>query len=218
MKKSQFKFSDRFNSEKLLNKVINLAIDSYYIILENEKYVKNEMDTKRENQYRSDLVELMKKNKVDFGLGCLIINAETEEYNEGNVGLLDIKIQYSHFNYIDIDKNYHTIECKRLDKNLYFTDYYKHGICEFISGKYSRNTNHAGMICFIEEFNDNHTTEIIVDKLNNYLLRKNESILQKINHECFDYIYQSTHDRMITNEKISIKHLFFDYSSIFVDT
>ena len=218
MKKSNFKYAERFNSEKLLNKVIALAINSYYIILENKEYIKSEMEVKRENQYRSDLVELMKKNKLDFGLGCLIINAETEEYNDWDIGLLDIKIQYSHFNYIDVDKNYHTIECKRFDKNLNFTDYYKHGICEFITGKYSKNTNHAGMICFIEEFKDNHTTEIIVNKLNNYLQRKNQAILNKINHESFEYIYQSSHDRLISNEKIHIKHLFFDYSGIFVDT
>ena len=79
MDSSNFKFIKRFESKKLLNEVINLAIYAYFKVILKTKYVKSNMISKRENQYRDDLVEAMLKCQSECGLNYLIINSEVQE-------------------------------------------------------------------------------------------------------------------------------------------
>lgn len=79
--------------------------------------------------------------------------------------------------------------------------------------KYSPNTNHAGMICFVEKIPNNlNNINEIIEKLNNYLRNKNVSTLQSFDNE-FEHTYKSNHER-INHECIDITHLFFDYTNI----
>ena len=95
---SNFKYFERFDnfdSEEYFNKLINLAIQTYFKILNTKTYFKSEMIRKRENEYRDDFVDTMTALQEDYGFNNLIINSEPQERRE-NVkerGLLDIKIQ-----------------------------------------------------------------------------------------------------------------------------
>lgn len=211
---NDFKFIKNFNFDVLLNKTLELAIYSYNNILKSKKYIINEMDQDRENIYRSDLVREMNHLRFEFGLGCVVLNKETEEDEGEGKGRLDIKVQYSRLHEFDLnDEYYHTIECKRFGENPKYKDYYEKGILEFINRKYSPNTNYAGMICFIEKIPNNldNINEIII-KLNNYLKNKSVDTLNSFEHE-FEYCYKSKHKR-INNEYMILTHLFFDYTNI----
>ena len=211
---NKFKFNKNFNFDNYLNKTLELAIFSYNNLLKNKEYIIAEMDNDRENIYRSDLVKEMLDSRFDLGLGCVILNKESEEDEGEGKGRLDIKIQYTELHEIDSDNEfYHTIECKRFGKKPNYKNYYEKGILEFINVKYSPKTNYAGMICFVEKipekFNDINE---IIHKLNNYLKNKNVNILQPGEHE-FKYAYKSKHERT-NNECMVLTHLFFDYTSI----
>ena len=210
----EFKFAKNFNFDKMLNKTLKLAIYSYNRILEKEPYIISEMDNDRENIYRSDLVREMLHSRFEFGLGCVILNKEAEEDDGEGKGRLDIKVQYSHIHHIDVhDEFYHTIECKRFGETPKYDDYYENGIHEFITMKYSPNTNRAGMICFVEKIPNNlNNINEIIEKLNNHLRNKNVDTLKSFNHG-FKYAYKSKHER-INHECIDLTHLFFDYTSI----
>lgn len=212
---SGFKYAHKFDSKNLLLKVMNLIIKSYSKITEIKVNVDHFLHS-RENQYRSDLVIMMNKLKSHYGLSGLIINSEPEEYNEGNlIGLIDIKIQYCQPNVICFEDDwYHSIECKKLDKYLNFSNCYADGVEEFIIGKYSRNTDYAAMIYFIEEFEENGTIEKIVEKWNNYLIKKFTGTLSKFNHE-YEFIYCSKHERINDLNDIKLFHLMLDYSEIY---
>ena len=218
---SKFKFHDRFDnfdSEEHFNKLINLAIHTYFEILNTKTYFKSEMITKRENQYRDDFVAKMLEIQEDYGFNNLIINSEAQEKKD-NVkerGFLDIKIQYQNLKNIIINKYYHTIECKRFGKDLKINDnYYKNGILEFLEGKYSSNANYAGMICFIEEFKNNWTIEDIILKINEKLNENDISSLIGTPHDNYEYVYRLTALREYNNKNINIIHLMLDYTGIF---
>ena len=215
MDSSNFKFIKRFESKKLLNEVINLAIYAYFNVILKTKYVKSNMISKRENQYRDDLVEAMLKCQSECGLNYLIINSEVQEKN--NVyGSLDMKIQYRHLKSINMVKEkYHTIECKRFGKNPNLNDYYHHGILDFLNGKYSMNTNFAGLICFVEQLNEYETIEILIERINNYLSKKDVSQLEKIINKNYEYVYSFNQPRNNNGEIINITHLMLDYTEIY---
>lgn len=211
---NDFKYLKNFNFDNLLNKTLELAIYSYNHILENKHYIINEMGQDRENIYRSDLVREMSRLRFEFGLGCVMLNKETEEDEGEGKGRLDIKVQYSRLHEFDPnDECYHTIECKRFGETPRYDDYYKKGILEFINMKYSPNTNRAGMICFVEKIPNNlKNINEIIEKLNNYLRNNNVNPIESFKHE-FKYAYKSKHER--TNyDHITLTHLFFDYTSI----
>ena len=211
---NNFKYWRNFNPETLLNKTLDLAIYSYKQILNDKQYFINEMDPDRENIYRSDLVRAMSHLRFKFGLGCVVLNKEAEEDEGEGKGRLDIKVQYSRLHEFDLNNEfYHTIECKRFGKIPDYRYYYENGILEFIRMKYSPNTNHAGMICFVEKIPENlHNMNEIIEKLNIYLENKNVNTLKLCNHE-FNYMFESEHKRL-NSEKILLTHLFFDYSGI----
>lgn len=218
---SNFKFYDRFeniDSEKHFNKLITLAIHTYFEILNIKTYFKSEMIIKRENEYRDDFVETMLEIQEDYGFNNLIINCEPQERrkNVKKRGLLDIKIQYQTLKNIHINKYYHTIECKRFGNDLKIKEnYYENGILEFLEGQYSSNANYAGMICFIEEFKSNWTMEDIIIKINETLNKNNMPSLNNNPHEDYEHIYGLTALRKYNNKNIHITHLMLDYTSIF---
>ncbi len=218
---SKFKYYNRFDnfdSEEYFNKIINLAIHTYFEILNTKNYVKSEMSRKRENDYRDDFVKMMIDLQEDYGFYNLIINCEPQERRDDveEIGLLDIKIQYRNLRSIKfINKCYHTIECKRFGRNLNINDYYENGILEFLEGKYSSNANFAGMICFIEEFKNNWSMEDIIVKINEKLNEKNISSLNNTHHTDYEYVYRLTTPRNYNDEDINIIHLMLDYSNIY---
>lgn len=218
---SNFKFYDRFeniDSEEHFNKLITLAIHTYFEILNTKTYFKSEMIIKRENEYRDDFVETMLEIQEDYGFNNLIINCEAQERrkNVKKRGLLDIKIQYQTLKNIHINKYYHTIECKRFGNDLKIKDnYYENGILEFLEGKYSSNANYAGIICFIEEFKSNWTIDDIIIKINETLNKNDIPSLNNNPHEDYEHVYRLTTPRNYNDEDISIIHLMLDYSSIY---
>lgn len=219
---SNFKYFERFDnfdSEEYFNKLINLAIHTYFKILNTKTYFKSEMIRKRENEYRDDFVDTMTALQEDYGFNNLIINSEPQERRE-NVkerGLLDIKIQYRNLRDIKIvNKYYHTIECKRFGDDLDINkNYYENGILEFLEGKYSSNANFAGMICFIEEYKNNWSMEDIILKINEKLNENDLSSLNNTPHEDYEQVYKLTALRNYNNKNIQIIHLMLDYTSIF---
>ena len=219
---SKFKYFerfDRFDSEEYFNKIIDLAIHTYFEILNTKTYTKSEMIRKRENEYRDDFVKIMTAIQEDYGFYNLIINCEAQERRE-NVeerGLLDIKIQYRNLRSIKfINKCYHTIECKRFGKDLNITtNYYENGILEFLEGKYSDNANFAGIICFIEEFKNNWSIEDIIVKINEKLNENDIPPLNNTPHTDYEHVYRLTTPRNYNNEDINIIHLMLDYSNIY---
>lgn len=219
---SNFKYFERFDnidSEEHFNKLINLAIHTYFKILNTKTYTKSEMIRKRENEYRDDFVKTMLEIQEDYGFNNLIINCEPQERREyiEERGLLDIKIQYQNLSSIKfINKCYHTIECKRFGDDLNLkNNYYENGILEFLEGKYSRNANYAGMICFIEEFKSNWTMEDIILKINEKLKENNISTLNNNPHDDYEHVYTLTTLRGYNNKNINIIHLMLDYTCIF---
>ena len=218
---SKFKYFERFeniDSEEHFNKLINLAIHTYFEILNTKTYSKSEMIRKRENEYRDDFVDTLLEIQEDYGFNNLIINCEPQERREyvEERGLLDIKIQYQTLQNIHINKYYHTIECKRFGNDLKIKEnYYENGILEFLEGKYSRNANYAGMICFIEEFKNNWNMDKIIIKINEKLNENNISFLNNNPHEEYEHVYTLTTLRDYNNKNIHIIHLMLDYTSIF---
>ena len=211
---NKFKFTKNFNFDKYLDKTFELAIHSYNNILKSKQYTISEMDNDRENIYRSDLVKEMLNSRFDLGLGCVILNKESEEDEGERKGRLDIKIQYMNLHEIDFDDEfYHTIECKRFGEKPDYRNYYENGILKFINTTYSPKTNYAGMICFVEKIPENlKDISEIIEKLNKHLKNKNENTLQTCELE-FEYSYSSKHKR-INNQCMILTHLFFDYTSI----
>lgn len=176
------------------------------------------MIRKRENEYRDDFVETMLEIQEDCGFNNLIINCEPQERREDveERGLLDIKIQYQTLKNIHINKYYHTIECKRFGNDLNIKDnYYENGILEFLEGKYSRNADFAGMICFIEEFKNNWNMEKIMVKINEKLNENDIPSLNNTPHEDYEPVYKLTTLRNYNHKNIHIIHLMLDYTSIF---
>lgn len=218
---SKFKYFERFeniDSEEHFNKLINLAIHTYFEILNTKTYSKSEMIRKRENEYRDDFVDTLLEIQEVYGFNNLIINCEPQERREDveERGLLDIKIQYQTLKNIHINKYYHTIECKRFGNDLKIKEnYYENGILEFLEGKYSSNANYAGMICFIEEFKNNWNMDRIIIKINEKLNENNISSLNNNPHEDYEHVYTLTTLRNYNNKKIHIFHLMLDYTSIF---
>lgn len=218
---SNFKYFERFDnidSEEHFNKLINLAIHTYFEILNTKTYTKSEMIRKRENEYRDDFVETMLEIQEDHGFNNLIINCEPQERREDieERGLLDIKIQYQTLKNIHINKYYHTIECKRFGNDLNIKEnYYENGILEFLEGKYSSNANYAGMICFIEEYKNNWNIEDIILKINEKLNENDISSLNNTPHEDYEHVYRLTTLRDYNNKTIHIIHLMLDYTDIF---
>lgn len=218
---SKFKYFERFeniDSEEHFNKLINLAIHTYFEILNTKTYSKSEMIRKRENEYRDDFVDTMLEIQEVYGFNNLIINCEPQERREDveERGLLDIKIQYQTLKNIHINKYYHTIECKRFGTDLKIKEnYYENGILEFLEGKYSSNANYAGMICFIEEFKNNWNMDKIIIKINEKLNENNISSLNNNPHEDYEHVYTLTALRNYNNKNIQIIHLMLDYTSIF---
>lgn len=222
MDPSKFKYYDRFDnfdSEEHFSELIDLAIHTYFKILNTKNYFKSEMIRKRENEYRDDFVETMINIQEDYGFNNLIINCEPQERREDveERGLLDIKIQYRNLRSIKfLNKCYHTIECKRFGEDLNInTNYYENGILEFLEGKYSSNANFAGMICFIEEFKNNWSIEDIIVKINEKLNENNIPSLNNTPHTDYEHVYRLTTPRNYNDEDISIIHLMLDYSSIY---
>ncbi|MEA4957732.1 hypothetical protein SDC9_07611 [bioreactor metagenome] len=222
--KESFNFLDRFTSDKLFNKIINLIVFSYLGLVENEIiYKKSDIKyPKRENFFTRKLVDEMEKHQENQGLGHLVFNCEVQEANNdfSLVGLLDIKIQIIERERIsDI---YYSIECKRLDTGSNDSKYISEGVFDFISGKYSSNNNTAGMISFIERGNILN----IIEKINERLLN-NEKIntlkdLNKISLEIdlkddFEHIYYSKHKRTNDLSDINIYHIMLDYTQIYVN-
>ena len=209
-----FKFNSNFKSKNLLLRVMDLILASYGEI----KNTKKNVDTiiyHRENHYRNDLVKVMNDLKSLHGLSGLIINTEPQEIGDEIIGKIDIKVEYCPPTVRSFElKNYHSIECKRLDRKLDFSNCYYRGLNDFIEGKYSKNTDYAGMLYFIEEFPENHNIEKIVEKWNHYLENKKINIIKKFEHN-YDYFYYSKHQRKNESGEINIFHLMLDYSEIY---
>ena len=91
----------------------------------------------------------------------------------------------------------------------------KSGVLEFLDGKYSRNANFAGMICFIEEFKNNWDMGDIIVKINEKLNESNISSLKNTPHTDYEHVYRLTAPRTFNDEDINIIHLMLDYSSIY---
>ena len=74
---SKFKYFERFeniDSEEHFNKLINLAIHTYFEILNTKTYSKSEMIRKRENEYRDDFVDTLLEIQEDYGFNNLILS------------------------------------------------------------------------------------------------------------------------------------------------
>ena len=222
--KESFDFIGRFTSEKLFYKIINLIVFSYLGLVDNETiYRKSDIKfPKRENYFTRKLVDEMEKHQENHGLGHLIFNCEVQEANNdfSVVGLLDIKIQIIERE--RVSETYYSIECKRLDTGSNDSKYISEGILDFVTGKYSRVNNTAGMIAFIEKGNIRN----IVDNINERLLNNQEihtlKSLNKISIEInlkddFEHIYFSKHKRDYNFSDINLYHIMLDYTQIYVN-
>jgi len=220
IKNNGFDFSENLSISIQIEQIIELVAFSYLgMIDEGVTYKKSEMPRKRENYYRTKLVRLMDKFKVDKGLSHILFDCESEETDDDCkvVGLLDIKVRFIKDN--AAMEPYYRIECKRI--NSTYSSYIKTGIVDFIDKKYSKDNNNAAMIGFIEK----GEIDRLIEKINKYLEKHHGNFttnyLDKIelNIDSFDRfkeIYLSIHKRKKSDENIKIYHLMLDYTDIYI--
>ncbi len=168
-----------------------------------------------ENSIRNDIV-IIAKTKKNFDLPFRWI---TEFPDIDNNNRIDIDLA-TPLSLID-ESNAIKIECKIVGEDKYIdtkksferTNSQTNGIMSFITGKYSPKMPVAGMIGFIKEENINIKIKKIKKRLEKHSdITTLQNLKAYLIKDDFKYSYFSIHDRDNDLRKISLYHLFFDYS------
>ncbi|MDD3251738.1 MAG: hypothetical protein PHV18_04160 [Lachnospiraceae bacterium] len=178
---------------------ILLVIQSYRDISDKSKAL-----LKKEEQRRTELVNIMRKKKGDFNINFPIAYESGEKTKR-----MDICC------YIDNLKEdqYICFECKRfLKSNInnynFEMEYYGQGIKRFEDGEYSQCMPQAGMIVFLESGDMNKLKELMLKKLP-------EKASKNQFEDCslyyrFCYVYRTVHMRAVVGNGLSLHHILLD--------
>lgn len=190
-----------------------------------EIVLSNTLSPNDENKIRDTFLDSYLKNdsfkKQHTPLNNFHFDLETRE----NDGRADIRVLP--VNPYRGDKEYYTIECKRINAvnttgiTGLNAEYIKNGICRFVSGYYSSSFSTNGMLGFVVDEID---IDLNVAKINTLLSKDfyndrnvlvNAMPIQNITKiklsSDFDFAYISRH-RSIPESEILIHHLMFDFS------
>lgn len=191
--------------EDELNKVKNLIIDSYELMVSQEDHESN-----LETFLRNVLVaKYLRKLKHNYSIGYLGFEIESGEISVDSrtVGFIDIKVINLGKKDILDENEYFAIECKRVNNSSRSCrDYIDNGILRFVKSKYSKEMNIASMIAFVEDKPCIDKVIKINDKLSSHSLISTKQYLTRHNFkESFEYSFLSIHER--NQETDDIKYL-----------
>lgn len=180
---------------------IRLVIKAYQSI-GNESHI----TIKKEEDRRTELVEVMRNEKEEFNI-TFPIGYEVGEKTKR----MDICC------YLDglTENNYICFECKRflkttITKSHFDKEYYGEGINRFENNEYSSCMPEAGMISFLETGK--------IDKLKNLMeMKLPEKSMDKKYEDCslrysFCYVYRTVHRRIGNPHILSIYHILLDFT------
>lgn len=184
--------------ESYIENYILLVIKSYQSIS-----VESRNSTKKENDRRTELVDIMKHKKREFNIYFPI----SYESGEGK-RRMDICC------YLNMNEDeYICFECKRfLKSNItqsnFKSQYYEQGIKRFEDNLYSRHMNEAGMIAFLETGDMEKLKGLMEKELPN----KSLNCLMEDNSQQyhFQYVYKTIHDRKGNKNKLALYHILLD--------
>lgn len=187
-----------FKSGYIQNYIL-LIIKSYQSISTESRSIR-----KKEEDRRTELVEIMRSKKAEFYIRN-IIAYETGEKNKR----MDICCYLNNMN----EDMYLCFECKRfiksnITKSNFQTQYYGEGIKRFENNEYSRYMNEAGMIAFLEDGDMNklkNLMEMELPKASKDKLVENCSL-----QYCFQYVYRSVHNKVESGHELSLYHILLD--------
>lgn len=187
-----------FKSNYIENYIL-LVIESYQSISSESRRI-----TKKEEDRRTELVEIMRHKKKEFNISFPI----SYETGEGSKRM-DICC------YLDnmTEDLYICFECKRfiksnITKSNFNSKYYGEGIKRFENNEYSRHMCEAGMIAFLETGDMDKLKKLIEKELP-------QKSFNQLLEDCspqyrFQYIFRSEHNRINNGNKISLHHILLD--------
>lgn len=204
----------RFNSGSHLEYI---KIAYAFLIEAYQEQIKNKYKASEnnENRIRDDMVRIAKtKKNTDFPFRWITEYPDIEHNNRIDIDLATPQSLVDELNAIKI-------ECKIVGVNKYIDNKKSfkriksptNGVMSFISGKYALQLPVAGMIGFIKK----GKIETKVNKIER-LLQEHKDITTHQNltlypiKKNFEFSYHSVHDRENGLPKISIYHLFFDFT------
>lgn len=178
---------------------ILLVLKSYQCIPDESRGI-----TKKEEDRRTELVEIMRNKKGEFNI-CFPIAYESGE----NTKRMDICCYLDNMN----EDSYICFECKRfikskITKSYFDSEYYEQGIKRFENNQYSRHMNEAGMIAFLETGDMDKLKRLMEKELPNRSF--NGSMEDCALQYCFRYVYKTLHDRVENEHKLSLYHILLD--------
>ena len=198
---------------KYLEIAYTFLIEAYQKQLKDKYQARNN----NENKIRDDLV-LIAKTKRDSNFPFRWITEYPDIENNNRIDI-DLATPQSLIDETTALK----IECKIVGedkyidnkKSFYRKDSPTNGIMSFITGKYSSKMSLAGMIGFIKDGKIDNKIRNIKTRLENHIDIKTSQNLETYPlKEKFNYSYHSIHERYSNLDKISIYHLFFNYSLV----
>jgi hypothetical protein len=181
---------------------IRLVIKSYQGISDESRVF-----IKKEEDRRTELVEIMRRKKGEFNINFPITYESGEKTKR-----MDICC------YLDNLKEdlYICFECKRflrskITKSYFETEYYGQGIKRFEENEYSQCMPQAGMIAFLES-GDMKKLKKLMDQV------LPEKALNKKLDDCslqyyFCYVYKTIHKRGKVGNSLSLHHILLDLTA-----
>lgn len=184
-------------------------IENYILlVLKSYQSISNESRNiiKKEEDRRTELVEIMRRKKRDFNICFPIV------YESGEKGRrMDICCYMDNMN----EDYYICFECKRfiksdITKSKFQSEYYGQGIKRFEDNLYSSKMSEAGMIAFLESGNMEKLKKLIEKELP-------EKSLNLLMEDCsvqyyFNYIYRTLHSRN-NKHKLTLYHILLDLTA-----
>lgn len=161
-------------------------------------------ETKKEEERRTELVEIMRDKKRKFNIHFPIT------YESGEMTKrMDICCYLDNMN----EDSYICFECKRfiesnITKSNFESEYYGEGIKRFENNEYSRHMDEAGMIAFLETGDMEKLKKLVESELPRKSL--NQLLEDCSSQYCFQYIFRSEHNRINNGNKISLHHILLD--------
>lgn len=184
--------------ESYIENYILLVLKSYQSIPTESRNI-----TKKEEDRRTELVDIMRCKKKEFNI-CFPISYESGEGKRR----MDICCYLDNLN----EDAYICFECKRflksnITKSNFDSEYYKQGIKRFEDNLYSRHMNEAGMIAFLETGDMEKLKGLMEKELPKKSLNclAEDSSLQY----CFQNVYKTLHNRK-ENSKLTLYHILLD--------
>lgn len=182
-----------------IDNYIMLVIKSYRDISDESR-----MLIKKEEERRTELVEIMRCKKGEFNINFPIVYEAGEKTKR-----MDICC------YLDNLKEdlYICFECKRflktkINDSNFEKEYYGEGIKRFEEGEYSSHMPQAGMVAFLETGDMKKLKELMEKKLPDKALdKKSENCSLQYS---FCYVYKTFHKREKVGNSLSLHHILLD--------